>query len=132
VTSVQRARSPDSPAESATPGSVFSHEMLQLAHGSPIAAVGACHARLGGKLRAMLRADGAERLGELNPTELGHLAYERDLFSEDSRSGVEGLGVMHMLALLDDGGRQLDLAKAREYIGLTEALLFALKLRAGK
>jgi len=115
---------PAEPSE-ATP---FAREMLTLAeHTSPIAAVTACHQRLTEQLRGVLEVAGMADQPFLSATELAHAARGGGLISAASLTGVEGLGVMHTLALLDDGARNLDFAKAREYAALTEALLFALR-----
>lgn len=108
--------------------SPFVQEMLGLAHSSPIAAVAACHQRIGEELRRLLGDDGAGDISGLNITELAYLAHERSLINDATRNGVEGLGVLHTMSLLDEGGRRLDEAHAREYVGLTEGLLLALRM----
>jgi hypothetical protein len=76
----------------------------------------------------MLEADGAGDVGGLNVTELAFLAGERSLINTSTREGIEGIAVMHTMAVLDDGGRRLQEFQAREYIGLSEGLLLALRL----
>lgn len=66
--------------------------------------------------------------GGLNVTELAFLAAERALINRPTREVIEGIAVMHTMAVLDDGGRKLQEHQAREYIGLAEGLLLALRL----
>jgi hypothetical protein len=103
--------------------STFAAEMLRLAtEASPLAAVGACDQKIGDQLRTMLNQAGAASRG--NMSELALQARERGLINDRTFEAVKGLGVMHTLALLGD--RDVDMSKAREYIGLTEGVLFAL------
>jgi hypothetical protein len=91
---------------------------------SPLAALGAAHQRVERErerereIRTMLEAaaiSGSELLSERRP------------INEETRSAVEGLGVKHMLALLDEGGRRLDIAQADEYVAPVEGVLYALR-----
>ncbi len=63
----------------------------------------------------------------LNVAELARLAHARGLINTTNLNAVEGLGVMHTLAMLDGAGTRLDAAKAREYVALTEGVLYALR-----
>ena len=112
--------------------SPFVTEMLALAHSSPVGAVAASQQRIGQELARMLEADGAGDVAGLNVTELAYLAAERSLINRSTREGIEGIAVLHTMAVLD-GGRGVEELQAREYIGLTEALLLALRrpLRRG-
>lgn len=107
--------------------SPFVHEMLEIAGRSPIGALVACDNRLSEELRSLIEADGASAAG-LNLPAMAQLAADRSLINEATRSGIEGLSVMHTMALLDEGGRRLTSDQARDYVGLTEGLLLALRL----
>jgi len=106
----------------------FVNEMLELARSSPIGAVRACHQAIATELRQLLEADGARDVTALNPTELAFLAAEHSLINRATRDGIEGIGVMHTMAVLEDGGQRLGESQAQDYIALTEGLLLALRL----
>lgn len=113
-------------AEKTEPTS-FAREMFTLVEQtSPIAAVTASHQHLADQLRDLLESSGMAD-ASLGATELARAARDQGLITAASFNGVEGLEVMHSLALLDDGRHNLDVTKAHEYIRLTEALLFALR-----
>lgn len=119
------------PAPGELTGREFRQEMLRLAEdASPAAAVVASLGRVEDALRAMLTAAGVEAPKTANATELVRLARRHDLVDDPSVNAVEGLGVMHMLGVLDDGGRHLDLRRAEEFIALAEAVLFTLRMHA--
>lgn len=63
-----------------------------------------------------------------NMSELAVRVREHGLINDRTLTAIEGLGVMHMLTLL--GGGDVDMTKAREYIRLTEGVLFALQAQA--
>lgn len=107
--------------------SPFVREMLDLARRSPISTVVACDNRLNEALRDVLEADGESAPG-LNLTAMARLAFDHSLINKATANGIEGLAVMHTMALLDEGGRRLTVDQARDYVGLTEGLLLALRL----
>jgi hypothetical protein len=114
--------------------SPFVREMLELAQRTPIGAVVACEQRIAQGLTALLSEDGAGDVSGLSVTELAYLGRERGVINDATRDGIEGIAVMHTMALLDEGGRRLTEGEAREYIGLTEGLMFAMRMpprRAG-
>jgi hypothetical protein len=108
--------------------SPFVREMLELAHRTPIGAVAACEQRIAARLREVLEANLQGDISGLNMTDLAKVARERGLINDATRNGIDGLGVMHTMALLEDGGLRLEERRAREYIALTEGVLLALRL----
>lgn len=116
------------PPHSLPGASPFVVEMLALARSSPVGAVSASLDRLGHELATRLQTDGAGGVTGLNVNELAALALERKLINSPTRDGIEGLAVMHTMAMLDDGGRRLLPEHALDYVGLTEGLLLALRL----
>ena len=54
-------------------------------------------------------------------------AHARGLVNTANLDAVEGLGVMHTMAVLDTNRERLEPAKAREYVALAEAVLYALR-----
>lgn len=107
----------------------FAVEMLEESErSSPIGALAACERHLSAELRAVLEADGASAPDSLSATQLASLAKERDLIDKATRDGVQGLEVMHSMALLDDGGRRLTDREVRQFVDLTDGLLHALRL----
>lgn len=108
--------------------SPFVQEMATLATTDPIGVVVACEQALVDELVRILRDHGVDDWRGISVAELARLAHERDLINEHTRDGVEGLRVMHTMAMLDDRGRRLTEQQAKEYLGLTEGLLLALRL----
>jgi hypothetical protein len=105
--------------------SPFVREMVELASTtSPVAAVQASLQRLGHELANLL--DSEETAG-LNVPEMADLALAHRRLNERTRDGIDGVAVMHTMALLDEGGRRLTQAEARSYIGLIEGLMLALR-----
>lgn len=110
--------------------SEFQREMLELAQeASPIAAVVTSLARVEQALRATLAAHGADDLQRLNSAELVRLARDEGLVDDAAVNAVDGLGVMHMLAVLDQGGRHLDMRRTEEFVALAEAVSFTLRMQ---
>jgi hypothetical protein len=109
-------------------GSDFVREMLALIDtASPMAAVEACYQRVGRVLAEKVEAAEPGASAGLNVAELARLAHARGLINTTNLNAVEGLGVMHTLAMLDGNGTRLDPAKAREYVALSEGVLYALR-----
>jgi hypothetical protein len=94
---------------------------------SPIAAVEACYQRLGRVLAEMVEEAEPGAASGLNVSELARLAHARGVINATNLNAVEGLAVMHMLAILDGNGGRLEAARAREYVALTEGALYALR-----
>lgn len=108
--------------------SAFVRQMIELASESPIGAVMASEQAIGRELARRLVLDGAGDVSRLNTTQLADLACERGLINNGTRDGVDGVAVMHTMALLDNGGQHLTQEKAREYIGLAEGLLLSIRM----
>lgn len=111
-----------------TGASPFVRAMLKLARRTPIGTVVACEQRIGQELTTLLTTNGSGDVSGLNVTELAYLARERGVINDATRDGIEGVAVMHTMALLDEGGRRLTEREAREYVGLTEGLLLAMRM----
>lgn len=112
----------------AVEGSDFVREMLALIDtASPMAAIEACYQRVGRVLAEMIEAAEPGASAGLNVAGLARLAHARGLINTTNLNAVEGLGVMHTLAMLDGNGTRLDPAKAREYVALSEGVLYALR-----
>ena len=95
-------------------------EMLVLIDtASPMGAVDACHQRIGQALAEMIEVIEAGAAAGLNVAELARAAHARGLANATNLNAIEGLGVMHTLAMLDGNGGRLDAAKAREYVALS-------------
>lgn len=107
--------------------SPFVRELVEMATSNPIGVVVRCEQQIADELARLLGAHG-EDIGGLNVAEMAHLALDRSIINEATRNGIEGLRVMHTMAMLDDGGRRLTERQAIEYVGLTEGLLLALRL----
>lgn len=90
-------------------------------------AISVAHQRLGRQLSEMANAAGISNIDSLNATELAYRAFEEGLITEVTRNAVEGLGVMHTLALLKNHSG-IDSSHVQEYLELTEATLFALRM----
>ena len=111
-------------------GSDFVGEMLALIDtASPMAAVEACYQRVRRVLAVMIEAVEPGAATGLNVAERARAAQARGLINTTNLNAIEGLGVMHTLAVLDANGARLDAAKAREYVALTEGALYSLRFQ---
>lgn len=115
----------DDPLPAIEGASPFVQKMLELARQSPIGAIVACQQRIGTGLIDLLVGEDTDAVRRLNVTELAHLANERGVINEATRNGIEGVAVMHTMALLDQA--RLTEREARQFIGLTEGLLLAMR-----
>jgi hypothetical protein len=104
----------------------FVAEMASRASSSPIDAVAHAEWALADRLRRLLESAGFSTTPGLRYPDLTSMAHERGLIDEQTRRGLQGLYAMHTMAVLDEGGRNLTEAKALDFVGLTEALLFVL------
>lgn len=119
----------DGTEREATPSrSPFVVDMLRLAEHSPLDVVVACERRVSNQLRELLEHAEAGDVSRLGVTEMAFLAYQRRLITEATRNGVEGLHVLQTMAFLDGGSARLTEHQAREYVGLTEGVLFAMRM----
>ena len=116
------------PGEAAPEASDFAREMLALVDAaSPIAAVEASYQQVGRALADMVEQAEPGAAAGLNVARLARAAHARGLVNTANLDAVEGLGVMHTMAVLDTNRERLEPAKAREYVALAEAVLYALR-----
>ncbi len=116
------------PGAAVPEASDFAREMLTLVDtASPIAAVEASYQQVGRVLADMVETSEPGSAAGLNVGQLARAAHARGLISTANLSAVEGLGVMHTMAVLDTNGERLEPAKAREFVALAEAVLYALR-----
>ncbi len=109
----------------------FAREMLALVDtASPIAAVEASYQQVGRALADMVESAEPGAAVGLNVGQLARAAHARGLINTANLRAVEGLGVMHTMAVLDTNGERLEPAKAREFVALAEAVLYALRTQA--
>jgi hypothetical protein len=109
----------------------FAREMLALVDtASPIAAVDASYQQVGRVLVDMVESAEQGAAAGLNVGQLARAAFARGLINSANLNAVEGLGVMHTMAVLDTNGERLEPAKAREFVALVEAVLYALRTQA--
>jgi hypothetical protein len=94
---------------------------------SPIAAVEASYQQVGRALADIFESTEPGAAAGLNVAQLARAAHARGLISTENLDAVEGLGVMHTIAVLDTNGERLEPAKAREFVALAEAVLYALR-----
>jgi hypothetical protein len=94
---------------------------------SPIAAVEASYQQVGRALADMVEQAEPGAAAGLNVARLARAAHARGLVNTANLDAVEGLGVMHTMAVLDTNRERLEPAKAREYVALAEAVLYALR-----
>jgi hypothetical protein len=115
-------------ADAAPEASDFAREMLALVDAaSPIAAVEASYQQVGWALADMVESAEPGAAAGLNVAQLARAAHARGLINTANLDAVQGLGVMHTMAVLDGNGERLEPAKAREYVALTEGVLYALR-----
>ncbi len=78
----------------------------------------------------MLADDGVtDSMDGLSAAELVQRARQRGLVTDATVNAVDGLRVMHMLAVLDHGGRNVDTRRAEEFITLAGAVLYTLRVQ---
>ena len=119
------------PGGAVTEASDFAREMLALVDtASPIAAVEASYQQVGRALVDMVEKSEPGSAAGLNVAQLARAAHARGLISTGNLDAVEGLGVMHTMAVLDTNGERLEPARAREFVALAEAVVYALRTRS--
>jgi hypothetical protein len=109
----------------------FAREMLALVDtASPIAGVEASYQQVGRALADIIEEARPGAAAGLNVAQLVRAAHARGLIDTANLNAVEGLGVMHTMAVLDGNGERLEPARAREFVALAEAVLYALRTQA--
>ena len=97
---------------------------------APIAAVEASYQQVGRALVDMVETSEPRAAAGLNVAQLARAAHGRGVVNSANLDAVEGLGVMHTMAVLDANGEHLEPARAREFVALAEAVLYALRTQA--
>jgi hypothetical protein len=126
-TVVEEALSPGGSGRMPRPASwtPFRAEMLKLAEVSPGGAILAALSEVETQLRRRVETTDAKASG-MSLSELTREALARGLINDQTATAIEGLNVMHLLAIQGQGG-ETDARRAEEFITLAEAVLFALK-----
>jgi hypothetical protein len=99
-------------------------ELARLVEASPRAAVMEAFARVEGELRTLLEDEenDLERLGAMR---LARLAHAKGAISDETMRAIERMAVLRNLAAHGDA-REIDRARAAEFLVLADAVLFAL------
>ncbi len=121
---------PEATALAARPGDVVEtlslpEELSRLAEISPRAAVLEGFTRIEARLHEMLREAGVEVSARSSGPALARLARKHSLISEESLNAIEGLAVMRNLSA-HSPGEEISTLRAREYVVLADATLYAL------
>jgi hypothetical protein len=119
------AQVPASAGQAPAPVSSLREDLSMLADIAPRAAVMEAYGRIEERLAEML-GDLAEPLQRrLSGREMARLARERGLISDETLGAIEGLSVLRNLVAhaRDD----IDVDRARDYLALADAVLYALR-----
>lgn len=109
------------PEVAALPG--VDDELARLVEVSPRAAVMEAFARIERELRGLVRDEaGADRVGGM---QLARLARARERINDETLKAIEGMAVLRNLAA--HGPDEIDETRAREFVALADAVLFALR-----
>lgn len=122
----------DQPGTVEPSGPSFTGQMLQLlSESSPAAVMIACSQRVAAELREIVKNGALGLEAGLNLEQLAAVAETKGLISAETASAVRGVALLYRLSELDPW--RLDESKAREYIALTEGVLYLLeRIRAGQ
>jgi hypothetical protein len=123
------SRSPELAAPRVPPAEGLPDELARLAEVSPRAAVLEAYARIERRLVEMLDSADAVFNGKMGGRALARLAHDLDLISAETLAAIEGLAVLRNLAAhgaSDDIGAE----RARDYLALADAVLYALRVKA--
>lgn len=110
------------PAAAALPG--VDNDLVRLVEVSPRAAVMEAFARIEGELRDLVPREETEAR-HLAGTRLARLARGQERINDETLKAIEGMAVLRNLAA--HGPDELDEARAREFLALADAVLFALR-----
>jgi hypothetical protein len=126
------SRSPELAAASGVPALAIPlrDELARLVEISPEAAISAAYGRIEARLVEMLDSGGAPSFSAVGGRALARLARRRDLISDETLTAVEGLSVLRNLAAhspTDTIGAE----RARDYLALADAVLYALRAKPG-
>ena len=104
-------------------------DLARLAEVSPEAAVSAAFARIETRLVEVLDSAGAPSATAVGGLALARLACRQGLISDETLAAVEGLSVLRNLAA-HGGGGTIGAERARDYLALADAVLYALRMKA--
>jgi hypothetical protein len=124
------ARSPElteAPAEdqASAPPTSLGEELSRLAEISPASAVMEASKRIEYRLAEMLDGAGVPP-GRMGIGGLARLAKEHGLISDQTLAAIEGMSVLRNLTAHSRGG-DIGVDRAREYLALADAVLYALR-----
>ena len=105
-------------------------ELARLAEVSPEAAVSAAYARVEARLVEVLDSAGAPSASAVGGRALARLARSHELISDETLTAVEGLSVLRDLAAHGPGST-IGVERARDYLALADAVLYALRAKPG-
>jgi hypothetical protein len=110
-------------------GGSLPEELARLAEVSPRAAVLEAYARIEARLIEMLYPEGLESPRGASGRSLAHLAHRNGLISDETLSAVEGLSVLRNLAAHSPTTDTIGVDRARDYLALADAVLYALRAK---
>ncbi len=124
-------RSPELAAEPQPALGSVAEELARLAEVSPRAAVLEAFARIEARLAELLDSSEVQHV-RMGGRGLARLACDQGLISDETVAAVEGLSVLrnlaaHSLSPADDIGAE----RARDYLALADAVLYALRAKPG-
>jgi len=120
------ARNPEL-AEAQVPALTASlrEELARLAEVAPRAAVLAAYERIEARLAEMLASAGVPPSSAMRGRALARLARKHDLISDETLAAIEGLSVLRDLTA--HAGGDIGVDRARSYLALADAVLYALR-----
>jgi len=119
------ARSPElAEAKVPTPVGSLTEVLSRLAEVSPGMAVVTAYRHIEDRLNEMLDAADVRPRDWMGGRRLAKIASEHGLLSEEARAAIEGLSVLRNLTTHDGG--EISVSRAREYLALADAVLYAL------
>lgn len=100
-------------------------ELSRLAEASPQTAVGLAFQQIEARLSEMLSNVGVPPSSAMGGRALARLARKHDLISDETLAAIEGLSVLRDLTAHAGGDISAD--RARDYLALADAVLYALR-----
>ena len=122
------AQVPVPASQTAAPASSLREELSPLAEVSPAAAVMEASRRIESRLTEMLDGSGEPPPRRLGIRGLARLARERGLISDETLAAIEGMsGLRNLVAHYRD---DIGVDRARDYLALADAVMYALRSKA--
>ena len=120
------ARSPEL-AQASVPALAdsLSEKLTPLAEIAPSTAVMAAYMRIEDRLAEMLDSPDVPSHSVLGGRGLARMARQRGLISEETLAAIEGVSVLRDLTV--HSGGDIDVDRARDYLALADAVLYALR-----